>query len=150
MNNQLTVVVMVIIITLGTAAVSTMQLSHAAKLSFSGTWTFDERKAPIAMSGDNIYISWWTNKTGNDEVMFRASTDGGTTFADKINLSNSTGTESQDVEVAADGDNVLIIWWERNQTAEEPVAKISTDNGTTFGSSLKLVTNGTIGSGVGE
>lgn len=88
----------------------------------------DDRKAPIATSGDNMYISWWTNKTGNDEVMFRASTDGGTTFADKINLSNSTGAESQDVEIAADGDNVIVTWWERNQTAEEPVAKISTDN----------------------
>ena len=48
------------------------------------------RKAPIATSGNNIYIAWWTNKTGNDEVMFRASTDGGKTFGDKINLSNST------------------------------------------------------------
>ena len=37
-------------------------------------------KAPIATSGDNIYIAWWTNKTGNNEVMFRASTDGGVTL----------------------------------------------------------------------
>ena len=28
--------------------------------------------APIATSGDNIYITWWTNKSGNSEVMFRA------------------------------------------------------------------------------
>jgi hypothetical protein len=27
--------------------------------------------APLAVSGDNIYVAWWTNKTGNDEVMFR-------------------------------------------------------------------------------
>jgi hypothetical protein len=39
--------------------------------------------------------------TGNDEVMFRASNDGGTTFMEKINLSNSSDTESQDVEIAA-------------------------------------------------
>jgi hypothetical protein len=41
---------------------------------------------------------------------------------------------------------VVVSWWERNQTAEEPVAKISTDNGATFGPLLKLATNGTIGS----
>ena len=42
--------------------------------------------APIATSDNNIYIAWSTNKTGiNDEVMFRASTDGGKTFVDKIN-----------------------------------------------------------------
>jgi hypothetical protein len=44
--------------------------------------------APIATSGDNnVYIAWWSNKTGNDEVMFKASADGGKTFGDKIMLS---------------------------------------------------------------
>ena len=57
------------------------------------------RNAPIATSGDNIYITWWTNKTGNDEVMFRASTDYGATFGDKINLSNSMKADSQDAQI---------------------------------------------------
>ena len=34
---------------------------------------------------------------------------------------------------------------ERNQTSNEPAAKISTDNGQAFGPVLKLGTNGTIG-----
>jgi len=107
-------------------------------------------KAPIATSGDNVYIAWPTNRTGNDEVLFRASTDGGGTFADKINLSNSTNAESQDVEIAAEGDNVIVTWWERNQTAEEPMARLSSDNGATFGPVLKLATNGTIGQAAAE
>lgn len=37
-----------------------------------------------------------------------------------------------------------ITWWERNQTVEEPVIIVSTDNGTTFRPILKLATNGTI------
>lgn len=61
--------------------------------------------------------------------MFRTSTDGGATFADKINLSNSTDAESQDVEIEAEGNNVIITWWERNATSNEPVMKVSTDNG---------------------
>ena len=100
---------------------------------------------PVAISDDNIYLAWPTNKTGNYEVMFRASTDGGATFTDKINLSNSTDAESQDVQIAADNDNVIVTWWERNSTSNEPVVTISTDNGTTFGSIMKLATNGTIG-----
>lgn len=111
---------------------------------------FRTEAAPIAISGDNIYIVWWTNKTGNDEVMFRASTDGGATFPDKINLSNTTGSESQDAEIAADGNNVIVTWWERNQTSEEPVIRSSTDSGQTFGSVLKLATNGTIGTPLQE
>ncbi|MGB7882624.1 MAG: hypothetical protein WBL44_07850 [Nitrososphaeraceae archaeon] len=149
MNKQLTVGVIVMII-LGTFVVTTLllvQSTYVTALVHTGDLTRSRSKAPIAMSGDNTYIAWWTNKTGNDEVMFRASTDGSAMFADKINLSNSIGAESQDVEIAAAGDNVVITWWERNQTAEEPVAKISTDNGATFGPLLKLATNGTISDG---
>ena len=105
----------------------------------------DFRKAPAIISGDNIYIAWTTNKTGNDEVMFRSSTDGGATFADKINLSNTTDADSSRVEIAADGENVVVSWWEANQTNDTPVTIVSNDNGTTFGPMLKLSNNGTIG-----
>ena len=104
-------------------------------------------KAPIVISGDNIYTAWWTNKTANnnDEVMFRASSDGGATFGDKINLSNTTNADSWKVEIAGEGDNVIVSWWETNQTADTPVARVSTDAGQSFGPMLRLATNGTIG-----
>jgi hypothetical protein len=105
-------------------------------------------KAPIATSGNNIYIIWWDNNTGNnDNVMFRASTDGGKTFGDKINLSNSTDAQSQNAQIDTFGDNdsnVIVTWWERNATSNEPVARISTDSGKTFGQIMKLSTNGTM------
>jgi hypothetical protein len=104
-------------------------------------------KAPSVVSGDNIYIAWWTNNTenGNEEVMFRASTDGGETFGDRINLSNTTDADSWRVEIAGEGENVIVSWWETNQTSDIPVARISTDAGETFGPVLMLGTNGTIG-----
>ncbi|MGN6822765.1 MAG: hypothetical protein ACTHJ7_08355 [Candidatus Nitrosocosmicus sp.] len=66
--------------------------------------------APLATSGDdNVYIVWWSNKTGNNnEVMFRASTDGGKTFGDKMNLSNTPNTDSSDANIAASGNKVFI------------------------------------------
>ena len=39
-----------------------------------------EPKAPMVASGENLYIVWWTNKSGNWEVMFRASDDFGDHF----------------------------------------------------------------------
>ena len=105
-----------------------------------GTGVNDETstKAPIATSGDNVYVAWWTNKTGNDEVMFKASTDGGKTFSDKMNLSNTSKSDSQDVQIAASGNNVYVSWWERNQTMNEPIMRISNDNGKTFGDLIML------------
>ena len=51
------------------------------------------RGALIVVFGDNVYM--WTNNTeyGTEEVMFRASNDGGATFSDKINLSNTTDAD---------------------------------------------------------
>jgi hypothetical protein len=110
------------------------------------------RKAPSVVSGDNIYIAWWTNNTenGNEEVMFRASTDAGETFGDRINLSNTTDADSWRVEIAGEGETVVVSWWETNQTSDIPVARISTDAGETFGPMLRLAANGTIGSGTEE
>lgn len=105
------------------------------------------RGAPVAITGENVYVAWFTNNTANnnEEVMFRASTDGGATFADKINLSNTTDAQSEDVEIAAEGENVVVTWWERNATSDTPVMRVSANGGDTFGPTLRLGANGTIG-----
>jgi hypothetical protein len=91
---------------------------------------------------------WWTDKgtpNTNGEVMFRVSTDRGATFGDKINLRNTATADSIDAEISAEGGNLVVKWWERNQTSETPVMRISNDNGRAFGPVLNLAANGTIG-----
>jgi hypothetical protein len=110
-----------------------------------------EPKAPMAASqdGNNVYLVWWTNRSGNWEVMFRASTDGGATFGEAINLSNSTDAQSQNAEILAAGESsVFVSWWETNQMngTSESVMRVSTDAGETFGPLMMLGTNSTISS----
>ena len=98
----------------------------------------------VAISGDNVYVAWFTNETtvnSNYEVGFRASTDGGATFSPITNLSNTDNSDSINVDMSAEGGNVIVFWWERNQTAMVPVARISHDNGQTFGDILKITAN---------
>ena len=71
-------------------------------------------------------------------MMFKASTDSGKTFSDKMNLSNSTNAESQDAQIAAAGNNVYVTWWELNATSTEPVLRVSNDNGKKFGQAIML------------
>jgi hypothetical protein len=99
----------------------------------------------MAQSDENIYLVWSSNDTGKGEIMFRASNDSGSSFAEKMNLSNSTASDSANAQIMASGNNVFVTWWERNQTSNEPAVRVSTDNGQTFGPVLKLATNGTIG-----
>jgi hypothetical protein len=56
------------IIGIGVTPILLQQQSVNARLVHTG----DVVNAPIATSGDNVYITWWTNKTGNDEVFFRS------------------------------------------------------------------------------
>jgi hypothetical protein len=116
----------------------------------SALTTFDRRVPAILASEEEIYIAWSTNNTenGNEEVMFRASNDGGATFGDTINLSNTTDAHSWRVEIDGDGADVIVTWWETNQTSDTPVARMSTDGGQTFSPMLRLATNGTISSGI--
>ena len=133
----MTVVVPVKTLPSASAADTNLENAHDVK---------HEAFAPIATSGNNVYIAWWSNKSGNDEIMFRASTDNGKTFGDKINLSNSTD-RSVDAEIAAEGNSVYVTWWEEVQKGTEetrqPVFKASTDNGKTFGDTFVLTTNNT-------
>jgi hypothetical protein len=142
MSSYTRVGILIVVIFAGSLAttIATVTLQQSV-YSFrgGGDTTFSAKAAPIAISGDNnAYIAWWNNKTGNDEVMFKASTDGGKTFGNKMNLSNSSNSESQDVQIAASGSNVYVTWWERNQTSNEPVLRISHDNGKSFGPTIML------------
>ena len=140
------VLVVIIMITLGTSVLLTAQDGYAARRNYQGG-------SQSVVVGENEYVTWFSNKSGNWEVLFRTSTDGGHTFSDKINLSNTTETDSVDVELSADGDNVLVTWWERgttNTTSDEPVGRISTDGGQTFNDMIRLSANGTIGNAEGE
>jgi hypothetical protein len=138
----------VVLIALVIAATLTVNPITQAQIEGSKAKRNVFQAAPIAISGENVYIVWFSDKNmpnNSSEVFFRASNNGAATFGDKINLSNTTTADSTDAEIAADGDEVIVTWWERNQTSNEPVFRASVDNGLTFGPLLKLGTNGTIG-----
>jgi hypothetical protein len=49
--------------------------------------------------------------------------------------------------IQANNDNIVVVtWWKKNKTTNEPVVRISTDNGKTFGPVMRLSANGTISS----
>jgi hypothetical protein len=133
------------------ATVTTTATNIQSAEAFVDPFAQREPKAPMAVSqdGNNVYVVWWTNRSGNWEVMFRASNDGGQTFGDKMNLSNSPDTQSQTAEILAVGNNMVFVsWWELNENVHphtnESVLRVSTDAGQTFGPVLMLGTNGTI------
>jgi hypothetical protein len=142
-----TIILLVVAITTTITATTTTHLAYAWIDPITDP-TRQEPKAPPVISGGNVYVVWWTDEgtpNTNGEVMFRASTDGGATFGNKTNLSNTTTADSVDAEISAEGGSVVVTWWERNQTSDTAVMRVSNDNGETFGPVLNLAANGTIG-----
>jgi spore coat protein CotH len=146
MNKQYTTWVIIIFAVGTTTSVIALLLTQLVPQSSYGTVAVQgpESRVTLAVSGDDIYIAWITNRTGNDQVMFRSSNDAGATINDKIILSNTTNAKLQDIQIAAGAENVVVIWRQINTTSDEPVARISADNGHTFESVGNLASNGTI------
>jgi hypothetical protein len=101
--------------------------------------------APIATSGNNVYIVWPSNQTGHIELFFRSSSDNGQTFVDKVNLSNTPDVDSIDPQLATSGNHVYISWWEDyGNGTRVPFFTASNDNGRTFQPGMSLSENGPI------
>lgn len=143
MNKKL-VLVVIVMITLGTAIIATTTTIQQQVDAVTSKRDFQGGTQTSIFEND-VYVAWWSNKSGNNEVMYRLSSDAGKTFTDKVNLSNTPNSDSVDVEISADEGRVAVSWWERNQTLNEPVIRISNDNGKTFGPVLKLASDGPIG-----
>ena len=136
-------VIVMLTIILGTG---TMVLqAYASDLSKAEEEAKSKAAAPTVISGDNMYIVWFTNEgtvNSNFEVGFRASNDSGATFGPITNVSNTDNSDSINAEISAEGGNIIVSYWEKNQTSMLPYARVSTDNGQTFGPRLNITANG--------
>ena len=66
-------------------------------------------KAAATEDGDNIYVTWQED----GEIYIIKTTDGGASFSNTINISNSTTAASINPQIAVSGsDNVLVVWEE--------------------------------------
>jgi len=93
------------------------------------------QSAKIAAAGNNVYVSWQEKNpiSGFDDIFFRASVDGGTTFGNVINLSNSNGF-SLSPQIATIENNVVVVWYDDVAGINNIFFAGSTNNGLSFDS----------------
>ena len=104
--------------------------------------TNDSNNPSISISGMNLFITWWDNRNGNNEIYFKRSTDGGLTWGLDERLTNNT-TESFEPYITSSDSTVRIVWTDqRNGINGEVYYKISTDYGISWGPDIRLTQNG--------
>jgi hypothetical protein len=93
--------------------------------------------SPMASSGNNLYIVWPDNKTGNWDLFFARSADGGYAFDTPINISNNTSF-SANATIISHENHVSIAWWDNKTGKVEPFVRSSHNYGESFDGPLML------------
>jgi lipopolysaccharide export LptBFGC system permease protein LptF len=97
------------------------------------------RAVPMATSGNNLYMAWPNNDTGQYNVFFAKSTDGGKTLKTMmISAPNKGNTIDLNTQISTSGSNVYVTWWTNKTGTLMPVFRASSDNGDTFAKAITL------------
>lgn len=88
----------------------------------------------ILASESYVYVSWYDQSAGNNEVLFRSSADNGNTFGSTIVLANSAiYNNTLNYELSTSGNNVYFDTWD-NSSSDSIYFAYSNNGGTSFSS----------------
>ena len=76
---------------------------------------------------NNLFVIWNDNITKNYNVMIKRSSDGGITFSQPINLSNTTNSDSINPQLAAIGNDKLFVVWQEDLSENNQIYFTSVD-----------------------
>jgi hypothetical protein len=102
-----------------------------------------DHQPQVAAFGNNVYIAWVSHHTGNDDIYFTKSSDGGASFGKIINLSNDPG-DSYNPHLVIDGKNVYVVWVDGTPGPygnPDIFFRRSTNGGTTFDTTINISNN---------
>jgi hypothetical protein len=94
----------------------------------------------IAVYGSVVHVVWCDNSEGNNEIFYRRSTDGGTSWEDEQRLTNDIAN-SYGQTISVSGSIVHIVWVSFEDGIYEIRYRQSTDSGTTWGPEIWLSNN---------
>jgi len=102
---------------------TTKRLTYSSSSSSRPTIAID--------SNNHLHIVWEDDSPGNEEIYYKRSTDGGSTWATK-RLTYNSGS-SYNPTIAADFNNHLhVVWFDMTPGNSEIYYKMSTDSGTSW------------------
>jgi len=102
------------------------------------TFSLNSGAPSLAMSGQDLYISFQSERDGNTEMFFKRSTNNGVDWLPDVQLTNDPALRQMPAIAAANG-NVHIVWQDyQSSVLPEIFYKRSTDQGVTWDTDLRL------------
>jgi len=112
--------------------------STPGNVSKSSGSSFNPRISVDGQGGINVV--WVSDATGNNDIFFSRSTDGGNSFSTPLNLSNDA-PDSLSPQLAVDASGSINVVWESDDIKFGVLFSHSTDGGATFSTPVDLATN---------
>jgi hypothetical protein len=85
----------------------------------------------IEDANKNLHVIWYDNTPGNNEIFYKKSTDGGTTWITK-RLTYNSGSSLFPAITADSNSNIHVVWQDTSPSNDEIYYKKSADGGTTW------------------
>lgn len=118
-------------------------VSFSAPVSLSNTKTFPSAPRIVVDSNNGINVVWNDSPSGNLDVFFSRSVDGGATFSSPVNVSHSSPSNAPgNPQLATDSTGNIFVAWEDDGVLGILFAR-SADGGVTFSSPMTVSTNTT-------
>ena len=90
-----------------------------------------------AISGSNLHVVWTDNRDGNNEIYYKHSTDGGSTWGSDYRLTNESANSSY-ADISVSGSVIHVVWDDTRDGNYYIYYKRSTDGGNSWGNDIKL------------
>jgi hypothetical protein len=91
----------------------------------------------ISVSGNLVHVVWFNDLSGNEEIYYKRSTDGGFTWEEEIRLTNDPAF-SDNTSIAVSGNDVHVVWMDNRDGNFEIYYLCSTDGGLNWESEARL------------
>jgi hypothetical protein len=111
--------------------------SNAQRLTWTSCGSYYPRIA--ADSSGAIHVVWYENPTGNDEIYYKRSTNGGGTWGATQKLTWNSGYSFDPAIARSSSKTIHVVWDDSTPGNAEIYHKRSTDGGTTW-SAIKRLT----------
>lgn len=92
-------------------------------------------------SSTGVHLAWHDATSGNSEILYKRSTDGGTTWTLLRRLTWNTGRSEFPCIAIDAGNNIYVVWCDDTPGNAEIFYKKSTDNGMSWSTPMRLTWN---------
>ena len=89
-------------------------------------------------TSNNLHAVWYDSRFGNEEIIYKRSTDGGATWSAQKRMTFTSGWSADNRVIIVPGNDVYILYGDDTPGNEEIFYKKSTDSGVTWSAPKRL------------